>query len=903
MIRMFQSQTASQAKNYFRDALSKADYYIEDQEMNGRFHGEVARRLGIEGQIVDKVTFDKLCDNINPKTGESLTPRTVTNRRVGYDISFHAPKSLSLLNGLGSDKRVLAVFEESVKETMGEIELDMQTRVRIQGQYRDREAPSILWADFTHQTARPTKDYVADPHLHTHALIFNVVHDCVERRFKAGQFHNIKRDMPYYQARFHKRLADKLQNIGYGIRKTQNGFEVTTVPQKAIELFSKRTNLIGQIAKERNITNAKDLDGLGARTRERKNKNLTMAELREDWQAQLRQAGIDDKTPEEVSMRDKTQTVEKALTQSIDHVFTRNSVKRERQILAEAYRTVVDNPNIEMDELDKALEQNSQVFKIQVGGQRLCTTQVVHREERRMIELAREGIGRHHPLCYDFNPSDFKHLNEEQSLVLNQVMTAQDRVIMIRGAAGTGKTTLFKTLVPEIEKTNKKVFLFAPTAEASRDVLQKEGFKQADTVARLLRDKALHEKTKGQVILIDEAGMLGSKDMAGILEIATKQKARVILSGDPRQHTAVLRGDAIRLLKEVGHIEQVSLETIYRQKKSQYKQAVKEISEGHIRNGFAHLDEMGAIEECSSSEMNEKLVDEYLATRRSKKSAIVVTPTRENMGRINNVIRQGLREEGLIGKQEKTFTVYRNHYLTEAQKKDARYYQVGQVIQTHQNLPGIQKGAAVTVEFIDSNLVRVRDNRGAKHPLPLNRVKDFDVYSPHEISLSKGDEIRVVNKNGFDKAGNRLNNRTTLKVKGFTKKGDIRTIKETANSKREFTLSPNHGNFEYAYAITSYSSQGKTVDRVLIAQPTTTFLASNQKQFYVSVSRGREDVKIFTDDKEELLAVIQSEGDRQGATELKAIALDKTVIPEIEPILNKEIETPKTIDIEYEPEL
>ena len=131
MIRMFQSQTAGQAKTYFNEALSKADYYINDQELNGRFHGKLSARLGIENDIVERDVFHNLCDNVHPKTGENLTPRTVENRRVGYDISFHCPKSVSILHALGDDDRVLDSFRKSVHETMQEMEADMQTRVRI----------------------------------------------------------------------------------------------------------------------------------------------------------------------------------------------------------------------------------------------------------------------------------------------------------------------------------------------------------------------------------------------------------------------------------------------------------------------------------------------------------------------------------------------------------------------------------------------------------------------------------------------------------------------------------------------------------------------------------------------------------------------------------------------------
>ncbi len=904
MLRMFQSQTSAQAKDYFRDALSKADYYLEDQELNGTFNGKIAKRLGLENQFIDKVNFEKLCDNINPSEGGSLTPRTDINRRVGYDISFHCPKSVSILHALSQDKRVLKVFEESVSETMLDIEKDVQTRIRVQGQYNDRDTGELLWTNFVHQTARPVDGNPPDPHLHSHCFTFNVTYDEVENRYKAGQFHNIKQDMPYHQARFHKRLADKLSGLGYGIRKTSNGFELAVIPQKAIDFFSKRTNLIGQVAKEKGITNPKLLDQLGAKTRAKKQKNLTMPELREKWFAQLDKAGINGKTKEEIKTTDKSQSPDKAIEHTIDHVFTRSSVKRDRQILAEGYKHIVDNHYVTLDQIDRSLEQNDNIFKIQVGNQRLCTTELVHKEERKMINLAREGVGKHRPFKPDFDATKFNKLGEQQKVVMTHVMTSQDRLMMFRGVAGAGKTTLLKELVPEIEKTGKEVFLFAPTAEASRDVLRQEGFENANTVTTLLMDEKMQEMLKGQVILIDEAGMLGVQDMSAILELTQEKQARVILSGDPRQHTAVLRGDAMRLLQTIGKVPIASMETIYRQKSASYKEAVKEISQGNIKTGFTILKNQGSIKELNSKDISKQLVDDYLDARKNKKSAIVVTPTRANVDQINYDVREGLRKAKLIGKREKNFTTYKNHYLTQAQKQDTRSYRKGMIIQAHQNLPskngGIKKSSVNTVISVKDKKVLVRDVKGTDHILPTHKAKDYDLYSQKEIKLSKGDEIRIVNKNGFDKHKKRLDSRTVLTIQGFTKEGDIKAVRKSSHRNSEFILPKEHGNFEHAYAITSYSSQAKTVDQVIISQSATTFPASNQKQFYVSVSRGRENVTIYTDDAEDLLKQIEKSGDRQGATELKDT--DFISVKMIDP--SKEIAKPmKQIEIDYEPEL
>ena len=651
MIRMFQCQTAGQAKNYFRDSLSRADYYIQDQELDGHFEGILSKQLGLEGKKPTTETFNKLCDNIHPKTGESLTPRTVANRRVGYDISFHCPKSVSILYGLSSDDKVLAAFEESVDQTMREIEADMQTRIRIDHQYDDRSTGNLLWARFTHLTARPVDNNPPDPHLHKHCFVFNATYDKIEGRIKAGQFHNIKRDMPYYQARFQKRLADHLTDLGYGIQKTRDAFEVTVIPKKVVDLFSKRTNHIGQVAKEKGITNLKELDSLGARTRSKKQKNLSMEELVISWRSEIASAGINESQIGETKTTDHKHTPEMAVSHAVDRVFTRNSVKRDRQILAESYKFAVDNRDVSMDQIDHAFIKNSDIFKIQVGSQKLCTTSLVHMEERKMISYARNGIGKLRPLRFDFDSSIFDHLGKEQQLALNHVLSSTDRLTMIRGAAGTGKTTLLKTVIPEIEKTGKNVFLFAPTAEASRDVLRKERFENADTVSKLLKDKTLQDKLKCQVIWVDEAGMLGSKETAEILSLAEKQKARVVFSGDPRQHTSVARGDAMRLLQTVGKVPIVSMEHIYRQKSDGYRQAVKSISEGNISGGFNKLDDLGCIREEKSKDIPEKLVSDYLEQRSNKKSVLVVTPTRAQVKEINGKIREELKLRKKISSQ------------------------------------------------------------------------------------------------------------------------------------------------------------------------------------------------------------------------------------------------------------
>lgn len=866
VIRIFQCKTASQAKNYFRDSLSKADYYIEELEAKGVFNGKIAKRLGIENKPINKDGFDKLCDNLHPITGDTITPRMLQDRRVANDISFHCSKSVSILLCLTRNDEIRQAIDKSVFETMLELQENMFVRVRSKGRNEDKHTGEVLWCDFPHWTARAVKGQAPDPHYHIHCLTMNLTFDKEENRFKAAQFYYIRKDMPYYQARFHKRLADKLGALGFNTRKTANGFELCLVPQQAIEHFSKRTNLIGQVAKENNIKHPKALDKLGALTREKKDKNLTLSQLQDIWRAQLESKNLFDDDLIEKPTAGIQLTANKGIQHALSHCFANSSVKREAQILAQAYTYAIDNPSVTLEDIDKALNDKADVFKVTADYQTYCTTEAIKTEEKQMIELARSGIGEVLPLAQSVDKEKFQFLNEEQQKAIAYVMRSKNRVNIIKGSAGTGKTTLLKAIVPEIEQSGKEVFLFAPTAVASRGVLKDEGFEKADTLAKFLTDKKLQQKTKGQVIWVDEAGLIGAEDMLELIKLATTLDARIVLSGDPKQHNAVKRGDSLRLLQEIGRIPYASVTTIYRQKTEDYKTAIREISEGSIVSGFERLEAMGSIQEIDVSDMNDLLVSDYLKAREQKKTALVISPTREKVRELNTQVRKGLQKKGAISKKEQSFTVFDNCHYSLVQKQDPRTYQQGHIIQTHWNMKGIKKGSILSITEVRNNEIIAENTEGANFKLHLSNAKDFDLYIPRAIDLSKGDEIRL-NKNGADLKGKRLNNGTTLTIAGFTKKGHIKVFKKSGKRRIEYLLDKRHGNYDLAYCTTSYSSQGKTVDKVIIAQPASTFVASDQKQFYVSTSRAREDISIYTDDKEMLLDAIKVSGNRISALE------------------------------------
>lgn len=302
---------------------------------------------------------------------------------------------------------------------------------------------------------------------------------------------------------------------------------------------------------------------------------------------------------------------------------------QDRRLLAEAYLHSIGNKTVRIDEITRCFEGDERILHVRDKHKTLCTIEEVLSEEQRMVRLARQGIGELRPL---YRKAPELSLQGQQGDAVRHLLTTSDRVTIIQGAAGSGKTTLMREAVRHLEEAGKKVTVVAPTAEASRGVLRSEGFKEADTVIGLLTDKKKQRELCGQVLWVDEAGLLGTKDMTALLELVTRENARLVLGGDTRQHASVVRGDALRILNTVGGIRSAEVNKIYRQKDAHFRRVVEDLSKGNVGTAFEHLETMGAIQTVDPLKPNEQLVKDYTTAvkRGSQRSSFHPPINREN---------------------------------------------------------------------------------------------------------------------------------------------------------------------------------------------------------------------------------------------------------------------------------
>ncbi len=906
--------SASDVKAYYLEGSKpfRADYYMENEGI-GMWGGRGAERLELSGRI-ERLPFERLADNLHPTTGNRLTPRTKATRRVGYDLSFHVPKSVSLAWAFGKDDRIIGLIRFAAKRTLDLMEPETQTRVRIDGQSHERDTGELTYAMFTHLTARPPQGSdVPDPLLHVHAFLFNHTWDAEESRYKAVDIARIQRDMPYHQAVFHSIFSNGLQQMGYPLERKGGkhvaGYEIAGVPDGLIQKFSQRDQEIRREIDRLGITDPNKKARMAERTRSKKGKRYSLEQLRSRWGQRLdlaergalafmRRASI----APEVS-------ADRALDHATEHCFERLSSVRTRELLRVALKAGVGS--VRLGDLTRTFNRRPWVRDTDAWDREIVTTHAMQKAEREVADFAREGKGRFRPLGRsdrEFGEIDSKTLSREQEAAAREILASTDRVTLLSGKAGVGKTTMMRHVEEALRETGRSLVPLAPSAKAARGVLQKDGFLHADTVASFFERPAAQRRAYGQVIWVDEASLMGVASTRKLFGLADKLKARVLLSADPLQHKSVEAGDILRTLTYSGGVKPIELSTIRRQR-GEYLRAVESLSRGDMVEGFDRLQQMGSVIEIGSDQRHRRMASDYVETVSKGQTALAVAPTKAEGREVTGWIRRDLKDRGLIDGTEREYTHLRDLQLTNAEKRQGGSYEIGDIILFHRSSGRHGRGARLTVVGRKGDNVMVLPAGSRLDGDPAGwRVQEFDrqlvnhvgVYRPESVAFARGDLV-MVSQNTRSKNGRvRLDNGHVARIAEIRRDGDLvlqKLARDKANPRtrthprfrqrgrgrgffrghfrgRGVVVSGDNGFLTHGYCVTSPKSQGDTVGRTFVAEGAESFAAASREQFYTTVSRGRLSCTIYTDDIQGLRRAIERSESVKTALELAAWAED-----------------------------
>ena len=836
------------AESYFDEHLSQNDYYAAGEIRPGQWIGAGAERLELKGEVT-REQFHALCENRNPETGERLTQRQLKEgqRRVFYDFTCSAPKSVSVLAVTLADERLVTAHEEATRIAFRELEAFAATRVRKQGNQRDRTTGNLAAAAFTHTSSR-----ALDPQLHTHFTVFNATFDDSERSWKALQAGGMYDAIRYGTAVYRNELAKRVQQIGYRIQPSKHGFQIEGVSNEVLKRFSKRTEQRDAVVKELEQKLGRKLSNNAIslavhQSRAEKVKGISTAEVRERQLAQLQ--------PDELQALKKLsasvqpvrpvrvfEPENQVLNHAVAHVFERKSVVPEHELLKVA---LSHRPGeVDLPTLKAAVEHSADLVKTERG----FSTRQILATELDLIQTVNAGCDTVAPLHPGYRPADW--LGEDQQRAIYHVLRTSDRITGLRGLAGTGKTTALRELVVACKEARVEPLFCAPTAAAT-DVLRKEGFEAVTLQNLLMMKPALSAR---QLVVLDEAGAVGMDDMKRLFDLA--RDARIVLSGDTGQHASVARGDALRILENHSDFQSGQLTRIRRQRKAEYRKAVELAAQKNTNEAFAQLERMGAVKEFPNDKLHDSAAQSYVKALQQNQSVLLVAPTWNEIEAVTEKVRAALKTSGRLAGDEKEFQVFDSLSWTEAQKRDARQYRPGMAIQFYRRKSGFSKDETVAVVAVENDALKVQRADGSESIFSLGQGSAlFDVGEKRKLKVAAGDKLLL--QSNWQK---KFVNGELVEVKAIQGNSvvlaDGRVIPE------------NYRTFTHGYAVTSHAAQGKTVDEVLVVASLRSLPAINQQQFYVSISRGRDACRVFTDDAEMLRSHVTRSSARLAAVEV-----------------------------------
>lgn len=874
-------ENAGRAAHYFS---AQDDYYAK--EGNGIWLGMGAKLLGLEG-VVDPKRFRELLDGRLPTGGnihEKFDPRRALKRH-GWDFTFSAPKSVSMQALIGGDQAIITAHQKAVRDALVLMEQQAIGRKKVNGKSHREYTGNLVTAAFDHELSR-----AKDPQLHTHVVVMNMTqrHD--------GQWRALSNEALFKQtkligAAYRANLARELQNLGYEIRLNdkEGSFELAHISRTQIEAFSQRSQTIEAAldsrGKSRQDASTLEKQVIALVTRPKKDrlteqdKRLLMAH----WKDRSEAVGITYDAGERRLSNDQPQdgAARESLDFAVAHLTERQSVMLDGMLMTTAMQHAVGRAThnelrteltkrIELGEVIAEQPQYSLAGKTPAIDEGIRSGRLVHNEiryttrtawetEQAILHMEREG---RNSLPAIMTPSRADHalastdLNPGQREAARMVLTGKHRLSGIQGSAGVGKSHLIKTTAQVAEKQGYRMVVLAPYANQV-ERLQADGLK-ASTLATFLvaKDKNIDDRT---VIVIDEAGLVPTRQMEAALKVAERYQSRIVLAGDIQQLKAIEAGRPFAQLQANG-MQTAIVDQIQRQKTPDLKPAVELAAKGHAEDSLKHI-ERHVCEVTDDRTRYDEIARDYAALAAAERErTLIVSGTNAARREINALIRLEL---GIQGKGREFNTLSRID-LTQAERRNAPSYKIGNYVQPERDYErtGLQRGELYRVKDIAShNGLVLTTEDGRQLEINPRSHTQLSVYEKSDSEFAPGDWARITrNDPALD-----VSNGDRVRVLEVSP--DRITLENEKG--RRIDLDGHHPlHLEHAYASTVHGAQGLSTDRMMMDLNTRS-LTTGKDLYYVALSRARYDVKVYTNSRSELPAAISRDNVKTAALDIQ----------------------------------
>ncbi len=734
----------TQAKTYYK----RENYYSqEDAQANSEWRGQGASKHHLSGAIDDLDAYENIVNGQSPDGKTQLRQKQNhkdKKERAGVDLTFSAPKSVSLACLVGGDSRLEAAHRIALRRTIGLIE-ERYANTRINDERV--KTGNLIVAVWHHDTSREL-----DPHLHSHCLLMNCTQS-PDGKWRSLSNEEFFRNKILLGQIYRNELALECRKLGYEIEPhPKELFEIKGYTREQIEVFSKRHEQIKEKLAEIGVAETTENKIWAWRkTRVNKNHEIDRQEMLPYWHEEADLHSITHPitaNPDPQVVPPELEEIEAelfaAVQAGIEHCSERKVAFRSEDI--EKFVTAETRP-FGISKLREAISQHPELIKTFDGR---YTTQAALARELATIKLMQQGKGQVHPIAEKEvveNCLEGKKLTSGQREAIALTATTDDQFIAWQGVAGAGKTyalselkqiaTALLDVAPDYAIKG-----FAPSAAAAK-VLEEELGVEANTIARLLVSKKSEDIQPNQIWIVDEAGLLSAKAACELLQRATEERARVILVGDTRQLSAIEAGNPFKSLQQAG-IQTAHLDESLRQKAPDLQKAVNLAAAGHITEAIAHLEQVNRVEEILDvGERTTKIASEYIKLLpQERQNTLILAGTHKERSAIVKEIRTALKQEGTLGYEVET-TKLKALDLTSVQARYTHHYNIGDVVVPLREYrrSGLHKSQPYTVKAIEKDKLTLSDVAGNLlnvDPMKFRKT----VYKQETFEIAVGDRLK-----------------------------------------------------------------------------------------------------------------------------------------------------------------
>lgn len=645
---------------YYND-LASEDYYHKGGEPLGKWGGIGSHLLGLEGQI-DVEDYGKIFTGFDPKSDTALFNQSVSSHRAGLDCTLSCPKSYSLLWARSNSElryKLEQAQQKAVEETISFLEEIAKTRRGHDGVEHEKVA-GLVTSSYPHCTSR-----AQDPQCHTHLLVAN----CAPRMdgtWGTLDYRYFYQHMKAGGAIFRNSLANQLQVMGFTIERNEEDnsfFKISGVSDELCKFYSKRGNEIRDIAERLGIKpSSKAGKKITLNTRQHKQK-INRAELFERWGHEMDERGfshadaralqnkpIQNCTPLPIKQIVENLTINKSVLHMADIIEAVTIEATFHQLDYHAAKHCIK----EMIEHGLILElENDDKFNL------LFTTPQMEAIEQQMFQ---DAVQLNSNSQYQLNIQTIQYaLNQQvkkQGFMLSEEQTeavinvCQSSFDILQGSAGAGKSTAMSAVKLAYEQSGVQV-IGACTAKQAANQLQSETGIPSFTIAKLLIDiESGRRSLKNTVLIVDESGQVSSRDMQKLTALTKENESKLILVGEDKQMQAIQNPGAMGYLAST--LGSSRINTIRRQREEWSCKAVMQMRDGHTLPALTAHDHRGLIHWCNDQEDTVNLLVQHWHRYQQKqpnKNSLIIANTWAEVQSISDKVRMLRQADGHVGNE------------------------------------------------------------------------------------------------------------------------------------------------------------------------------------------------------------------------------------------------------------